>query len=131
MGIIVSKCIRDAQQISPRERLHRLAAVTADRRTEALQFLAGYDPGTFDAILDAVELGGEDGDLGAAENSVPFCVECGEEIGIFLRYGLGWQHYRDHGDDMTYGRFEVFDAGHAPVLAWRPADVPVSVPGVG
>jgi hypothetical protein len=45
----------------------------------------------------------------------------------FPRYGPGWQHYRDHGDDMTYGRFEVFDAGHAPVLVWRPADVP----GVG
>lgn len=127
MGIIVSERIRDAQRISPRERLDRLAAVGADRRTEALQLLAGYDPQTFDVILDAVEPCVPD----AAEDSVPFCVRCGQETGIFLRYGLGWQHYRDHGDDMTYGRFEVFDAGHAPVLAWRPPGAPGGAPGVG
>jgi hypothetical protein len=120
MRTIVSERARAVQRISPRERLDRLATVTTDGKTEALQFLAGYDPGTFDAILDAVEPCDPD----AAEDSAPFCARCGQEIGIFLRYGLGWQHYRDHGDGMTYGDFEVFDAGHAPVLVWRPADTP-------
>jgi hypothetical protein len=123
MGIIVSERERAAQQISPRERLDRLAAVAADRRTEALQFLAGYDPGTFDAILDAVEPCDTGGDPDAAGDLVPFCASCREEVGIFLRYGLDWQHYRDHGDGVTYGRYEVMETDHTPVIDWRPVEV--------
>jgi hypothetical protein len=51
LGIIVPEREWAVQRISSRERLDRLAAVSADRRIEALQFLAGYDLGTFDAIL--------------------------------------------------------------------------------
>jgi hypothetical protein len=83
--------------------------------SEALQFLAGFDPCTFDAILDAVEPCGENGN--PEGDSVPYCVACGAELGIFLRYGLGWRHYLDRGDGMTSGCFEVFDADHAPFLA--------------
>jgi hypothetical protein len=107
------------QGISPRERLDRLASVGADRMAAAMTFLAGYDAGTFDAILDAVEPCDENGDPDAGEDAEPFCSLCGADIGIFLRLGLDWQHYR--GDGTTRGPIEVFDEGHVPVVAWHPA----------
>jgi hypothetical protein len=107
------------QGISPQERLDRLASVDADRMAAALTFLAGYDTGTFDAILDAVEPCDADPDPDAGEDAEPCCAECGADIGIFLRFGLDWRHYRGNG--TTAGRIEVFDAGHVPIVAWRPA----------
>jgi hypothetical protein len=88
MGIIVSERIRTAQRVSPRERLDRLAVVTADSRTETLQFLAGYDPGTFDAVLNAVEPCDEDGAPDVAEDSVLFCaLNAGKRSGSFSAMG--------------------------------------------
>jgi hypothetical protein len=49
----------------------------------------------------------------------PYCVICGADAGIFLRLGLDWRHYR--GDGTTAGQIELFDAGHTPIIAWRPA----------
>lgn len=45
----------------------------------------------------------------------PYCAVCGADAGIFHGHGGGWYHWRA-GDD---GRTEVYDAGHAVVLAWR------------
>lgn len=60
----------------------------------------------------------------------PVCVICGEKIGIFLRLGLDWRHYREtresslvSGQDRLsgtgVGQIELFDPGHAPVVTWR------------
>jgi hypothetical protein len=46
---------------------------------------------------------------------VPFCEKCGADIGIFLRFGFDWRHYRN----TANGDIELFDPGHAPRLAWR------------
>jgi hypothetical protein len=112
-----------AQPITPQERIDRIAATSAEQRVQALRYLAGYDPRTLDAILDAVEPFDENEDPEAGEDAEPFCVACAESLGIFLRFGPDWKHYRDRGEDVAAGRFEVFTADHEPVLAWRAVDL--------
>jgi len=87
--------------------------------SDALTWLAGYSPITFDATLDATEPCPDDDTPDPAADPEPYCETCGADIGIFLRLGLDWQHYR--GDGTTSGPIELFDPGHTPVLAWRPA----------
>jgi hypothetical protein len=128
MGLSLTQRAQDAQPIEPRERLERLTGFTASQLAAGMTWLAGYDPRTFDAVLDAVEPGtGQDGD--GSDDPEPFCATCGIPIGIFLRLGLDWRHYRqavatadgqhDHGDATASGGFEVFDPGHEPVVTWR------------
>lgn len=118
MTVIFTEQGNAAQEISARQRLDRLAAADAGRMIAALQFLAGYDPGTFDAILDAVEPWDDSGVPDAGEDAEPYCVQCGQDVGIFLRFGLGWRHFRSI--DATVGvAYEIIDAGHEPVVAWR------------
>jgi hypothetical protein len=99
----------------PQDRMDRLASVTAGQMAVALAFLGGFDPETFDAILDAAEP--SSGDLVGPDEAEPRCAECNASIGIFLEHGLGWQHYR--GDGTTAGGQEVFFPGHKPVVSWR------------
>ena len=54
-------------------------------------------------------------DLGCAEEPFPVCVRCGSEIGIFIKLGLRWRHYRG---GEALGQAEIFDPGHEPELAW-------------
>jgi len=76
---------------------------------EALLWLSGYAPAVFDAVADAVEPCLSDG----TDDPAPFCERCGADIGVFLKFGLDWRHYR--GTDLT--DIELFDPGHTPVLA--------------
>lgn len=99
----------------PRDRLDRLAVLTPEDKTAGLVWLAIHFPAVCDAVLDTVEQ--DDGDDVSAEPE-PYCAVCGADIGIFLRYGLDWRHFRG-----TIGQIELFDAGHTPVVAWRPAPV--------
>lgn len=101
-------------EFSPQERVERLGATSAQQQTHALLFLSGYAPAIFDAVLDAVEPCDENADTGA--DGEPFCAICAESVGIFLRLGLEWRHYR--GEDPG-GPFEIFDPGHEPVVTWR------------
>ncbi len=103
-------------------RLTRLAALDLQRMSEALTWLAGYSPATFDATLDATEPCTDDDNPDPADDPEPFCSVCGADVGIFLRFGLDWRHFR--GDGTTGGPIELFDPGHAPVIAWRPAPAP-------
>ena len=48
------------------------------------------------------------------------CAVCGGDIGVFLKFGLEWRHYR--GTDLT--DLELFEPGHRPVLAWRSPGLP-------
>jgi hypothetical protein len=127
MGLSLTQRAQGAQPIGPQERLERLTGFTASQLAAGMTWLAGYDPRTFDAVLDAVEPGtDQDGN----DDPEPFCATCGISIGIFLRLGLDWRHYRqagttaadgrhDHDDATVSGWFEVFDPDHEPVVAWR------------
>jgi hypothetical protein len=44
------------------------------------------------------------------------CARCGSDIGIFIKFGLDWHHYRE---GSALGKAEIFDPGHAPELTWR------------
>jgi hypothetical protein len=102
-----------------RARLTRLSTLDPDRLSQALTFLAGYSPSTFDAALDATEPCPDDNTPDPALDPEPYCTICGADVGIFLRFGLDWRHYR--GDGTTTGPIELFDPGHTSTIAWRPA----------
>lgn len=103
-----------------RQRLIRLATLDSTRMTQALTWLSGYSPSTFDATLDATEPCTDDDTPDPAADPEPYCTICGADLGIFLRFGPDWRHYRG---GTTAGPIELFDPGHAPVVAWRPASV--------
>lgn len=133
MGLSLSQRDRDAYQIEARKRVERLRAFSPDRMAAGLIWLSAYDPGTFDAVLDAVEPCAGDEDLFGCEPE-PVCGTCGEKIGIFLRLGLNWRHYRETRDALllgshrdavpAIGQIELFEADHAPVVTWRLFDEP-------
>ena len=52
----------------------------------------------------------------------PYCSACGATVGIFIGHGDAWLHYT--GEGTVANPVELFDAGHAPVVAWRPAGAP-------
>jgi hypothetical protein len=99
----------------PQDRMARLAATSSEQMAFALAFLIGFAPETFDAVLDAAEPCSDD--LIGPDEAEPICAQCGAPIGIFLKHGLTWQHYR--GDGITAGEQEVFSPGHDPVVSWR------------
>jgi hypothetical protein len=86
-----------ALEFSPQERVERLGAVNPEQTRQALLFLSGYAPAVFDAALDAVEPCEENDDPDAGKDAESFCAVCAERVGIFLRVGLDWRHYREPG----------------------------------
>ena len=89
----------------------RLRGLTSQQLADRLNWLSWYQPGIFAAVMD---YGQFSDDLAAdtdpttpapdpyddldnvdhAEDPVPVCARCGSEIGIFLKFGLQWRHYR-------------------------------------
>lgn len=102
------------------DRLDRLAMLDPEDKTAGLVWLAMHYPAVFDAVLDKVERDDEDDGDVVSDEPEPYCALCGADIGIFVRFGLDWMHYRG---GTTIAKVEQFDAGHAPVVAWRPARV--------
>jgi hypothetical protein len=98
-----------------RDRIDRLSALTPEDNRAGLIWLALHLPAACDAVLDALE---HDEEEEASPDPEPYCAICGVGIGIFLRFGLDWRHFRGEG---AIGQIELFDAGHAPVIAWRPS----------
>jgi hypothetical protein len=98
----------------PRDRLDRLAGLGPDDKTAGLAWLAVHHPAVCDAMLGALEE--DDAELARSEPE-PYCAACGADVGIFVRSGLDWRHFRGNG--TTASPFELFDAGHAPMIAWR------------
>ncbi len=111
MGPSLTQPVQAASKITPEDRMERLGALTQKQCADALLRLSGYAPAVFDAVIDAVQPWPGDG----SDDPVPFCKQCGANIGIFLKFGLDWRHYRG----ATFDEIELFDPGHAPVLAWR------------
>ena len=54
-----------------------------------------------------------------ADDFEPYCSTCGATVGIFIGHGDAWLHYTGQG--TVASPVELYDAGHAPVVAWRPA----------
>lgn len=118
------------------ERLELLGAMDRDDMHTSLAWIAAMYPQVFDFALvrDQAMTGrletrlDEDQDDDGYE---PYCravipqapgspvppVICNAAIGIFYGHGLGWWHYR--GDGTPESPTELYDAGHAPVVAWR------------
>ena len=48
-----------------------------------------------------------------------YCTVCGAACGIFQGHGDGWRHFR--GDGTATAPVVLHDAGHVPVIGWRPA----------
>jgi hypothetical protein len=101
--------------VEARIRIERLSTFSSDQLTDGMMWLAGYAPEVFDAVLDAVE----PFTFGGAEEPAPKCGVCGADIGIFLKFGLDWRHYRE---GAALGTAEIFDPGHPAELLWRVPD---------
>ena len=110
----------------------RLRGLTHQQLADRLNWLSWYQPGIFAAVMDYGQFSDDlaadtdptspapdpdaDADFGQSEDPAPVCARCGSDIGIFLKFGLQWRHYRG-GDAL--GQAEIFDPGHEPELAWR------------
>jgi hypothetical protein len=79
----------------------------ADVTTEKGAMLHGTGESPAAALQDAKD---------SEEYPEPYCITCGEPVSIFIGYE-GWRHYR--GEGTPENRTELYDAGHAPVVAWR------------
>jgi len=108
-------------EISQLDRISRLAALGPEDTVAGLLWLAMNFPAVCDAMLDKTEFDGVD-DEDPRPVLEPFCAECDADIGIFLRYGTDWRHYR--GDVTTVGQIEVFDPGHDPGGSLRLPGIP-------
>ena len=111
METIVTGRGQAAHDIDGRQCTERLGGLSPQQLTQAMIWLAGYSPQAFDAALDAIEPCASDG----SDEPEPFCARCGADIGIFLKFGLTWRHYRG----ASLSDVELFEPGHAPVVAWR------------
>jgi hypothetical protein len=105
----------------------RLRGLTHQQLGDRLTWLAWYQPGIFTAVMDYMEFsdalaadadpaGPRPDDRGYDEGPAPVCGRCGADIGIFIKFGLEWRHYRE---GAALGQAEIFDPGHAAELAWR------------
>jgi hypothetical protein len=101
------------------DRLARIADLDDERMRESLAFLSGYAPGILDAILTATEPCLDDLFPPDADALEPCCTECGSRAGVFTALGRDWRHYAGDAEDSTA---KPFDAGHPPVIGWRPAN---------
>jgi len=103
------------------DRIARLTALAPEDAAAGLLWLAMNFPAICDAMLGKLDYDAID-DPDPGREPEPLCAECGAAIGIFLRFGLNWRHFR--GDGTTIGQIELFDPGHEPVVAWRPTRSP-------
>lgn len=93
------------------------ASALAGRLTTLVHQGAGAGPEGGEGARDhGLSCGCPDCDNDEAE---PYCTECGGDVGIFIAHGDAWLHYR--GEGTAADPVELFDAGHAPEVAWRPA----------
>ena len=108
------------------ERLELLGAMDPDDMSRSLAWIAAMYPQVFDFALvrdrglaeRLTTLLAEDEDDGL-DDEEPYCGTCGATVGIFIGHGDAWRHYR--GEGTPDSPVELFDAGHAPEVAWRQA----------
>ena len=107
------------------------AAFLGDYKAELASAALGSPPGRewmlrLASVLEDLlaVLGGPDDE----DDFEPYCAGCGASIGIFIGHGDAWLHYT--GEGTTASPVELYDAGHEPEVAWRPARVPRDRPAV-
>jgi hypothetical protein len=105
------------------ELLELLGAMDPDDMRMSLAWLISHAPHMFDfalvrdrAMIERLEAR-LDEEYAAADE--PYCETCGASIGVFHGRGDAWLHYTGVGTAAS--PVELFDAGHEPVIAWRPA----------
>jgi len=96
---------------------------------EVARILAAFDWEYDDRqlALEAIEravLTGSQPDHASAEEhqgdeDEPYCQTCGAAVAIFIGHGDAWLHYT--GEGTVASPVELYDAAHAPDVAWRPA----------
>lgn len=94
-------------------RMDRLSALSDQQLFSGMIWLADDDPRVFDAMLDVIEGFPTEEPDGDGE-PVPVCLICGANVGIILKFGLDWRHYKGSLDCI-----EIYDPGHLPVVSWR------------
>jgi hypothetical protein len=104
------------------ERLELLGVMDPDDMRTSLAWLVSHAPQLFDFALvrDLAMVERLMARLNEAvdeDDEEPYCATCGASIGVFHGHGDAWLHYR--GEGTVASPVELFDAGHAPVIAWR------------
>jgi hypothetical protein len=107
----------------------RLRGLSHGQLADRLRWLSWYQPGTFTAVMDYMEFsdalaadtdparpGSDAAGSAAGADPFPVCATCGADIGIFVKFGLDWRHYRE---GTALGKAEIFDPGHTPEPLWR------------
>jgi hypothetical protein len=105
------------------ERLELLGVMDPDDLRASLAFIVSMYPQVFDFALvrdrAMVERLQDRLDHQFDDDPEPYCSACGASAGIFIGHGDAWLHYTGQG--TVASPVELFDAGHAPVIAWREA----------
>ena len=103
-------------------RLELLGAMDPDDMRTSMAWLVSFAPQTFDFALvrdrKLVERLQDRLDHQHNDDPEPYCTTCGAKAGIFIAHGDAWLHYT--GEGTVASPVELYDAGHEPVIAWRP-----------
>ena len=110
------------------DRISRLPALSQQDTVAGLLWLAMNFPAVCDAMLDKTEFDAIDDEELPCGEPEPYCTACGAAAGIFTAYGDSWRHY--WWDYAPGSKPEVYDAGHDPVIGWRPARDPQAAPAL-
>jgi hypothetical protein len=102
----------------------QVAAAEGARRLDRIRgLLARFDWEHDDRqlALEAIEriADGDEDQAGELDGLEPYCAGCGADVGIFIGHGDAWLHYT--GEGTPGNPVELYDAGHAPEVGWRPA----------
>jgi hypothetical protein len=111
MTAILPKPRATRPAIPSSESLQERADPLRDLLEAGLNWLAEYAPAAFDSAIEIARTWDETPT--PALEMAPYCAVCSAPVGIFTADGDDWRHYRD--------KFERYDAGHTPVIGWRPA----------
>ena len=122
-GQLAARVTELLPDVTTSERLELLGVMDPDDMRTSLAWLISHAPQLFDFALvrDAAMVDRLENRLDEAQedDEEPYCSECGATIGIFHGHGDAWLHYT--GEGTVEHPIELFDAGHEPVIAWRPA----------
>jgi hypothetical protein len=106
------------------QRLEMLGAMDPDDMSTSLAWIAAMYPQVFDfalvrdrALAERLTTRLAEDEDDEDDEDEPYCYACGSPVGIFYGHGDGWHHYR--GEGTAASPVELFDAGHAPEVAWR------------
>lgn len=120
---------RAAQATTPRmsadairRRIDKLRALSSDQVEAGLTWLAGYNPAAFDSAIDAARTLNDGTERTEVPDMEPYCIVCGDPIGVFLSHGKGYRHYR--GAVTAVSKPRPYKADHSLVIGWRSAGLP-------